>query len=156
MAYILLGIGVFLVGLSVVHWFVSADPKAVRQLLAKAGIAVLIVAALALIFTGRIGAAVLLLTLGAALTRFGPRQHSGRQGQSGPAGGDGRVARPVAGRMSADEALEVLGLSANASRDQIKAAHRKLITKLHPDHGGTADLAARVNDAKEVLLRRLK
>ncbi|MBX9740427.1 MAG: DnaJ domain-containing protein [Beijerinckiaceae bacterium] len=56
--------------------------------------------------------------------------------------------------MSEDEAYEVLGLQKSASRDEIARAHRALMKKLHPDHGGTTSLAARVNEAKDVLMRR--
>ena len=60
----------------------------------------------------------------------------------------------VTGAMSEDEAYEVLGLQKGATRDEITAAHRTLMKKLHPDHGGTTALAARVNEAKEILMRR--
>ena len=54
--------------------------------------------------------------------------------------------------MSREEALAVLGLSEGATGEEIKAAHRRLIQRMHPDVGGSADLAARINRAKDVLL----
>jgi hypothetical protein len=54
--------------------------------------------------------------------------------------------------MTRDEALAVLGLAEGASADEIRAAHRRLIQRMHPDVGGSADLAARINRAKDVLL----
>ena len=54
--------------------------------------------------------------------------------------------------MTHDEALAVLGLAEGATPDEIRAAHRRLIQRMHPDVGGTADLAARINRAKDVLL----
>ena len=54
--------------------------------------------------------------------------------------------------MTREEALAVLGLAEGAGEDDIKAAHRRLIQRMHPDVGGTADLAARINRAKDVLL----
>lgn len=54
--------------------------------------------------------------------------------------------------MTREEALAVLGLAEGASEEDIKAAHRRLILRTHPDAGGTADLAARINRAKDVLL----
>jgi len=54
--------------------------------------------------------------------------------------------------MSRDEALSVLGLAEGATAEEIRAAHRRLIQRVHPDVGGSADLAARINRAKDVLL----
>lgn len=54
--------------------------------------------------------------------------------------------------MTREEALAVLGLAEGASAEEIKAAHRRLIRRTHPDAGGTADLAARINRAKDVLV----
>jgi DnaJ homolog subfamily C member 19 len=57
--------------------------------------------------------------------------------------------------MSSSEAAKLLDVSLDATADAINAAHRRLIAKVHPDAGGSAELAARVNQARDVLLRRL-
>jgi hypothetical protein len=62
------------------------------------------------------------------------------------------AAEPRSGAMTRAEALEILGLAEGADEDTIRAAHRRLMRSAHPDQGGSAWLAARINAARDFLL----
>jgi hypothetical protein len=87
--------------------------------------------------------------LEAYLDRRFARWRDADQGQ-GEAGGRVRGG----GAMTRDKAYEILGLPESAGAEEIIRAHRALMKKFHPDHGGSTALAARINLAKDVLLNR--
>ncbi|MCA0401215.1 MAG: molecular chaperone DnaJ [Proteobacteria bacterium] len=61
-------------------------------------------------------------------------------------------AAPVSSEMREEEAYHILGLEPGASEEAVRAAHRTLIARFHPDRGGSTYLAAMVNRAKDVAL----
>jgi hypothetical protein len=71
-------------------------------------------------------------------------------GEAADGGGSGTAG----GSMDDATARSILGVGEDAGEAEIKAAHRRLMTKLHPDHGGTGFLATQINQAKDQLLNR--
>jgi len=82
------------------------------------------------------------------------REHADWRQQGGADGPHQTPPPPSSGgAMDKVEALAILGLEEGASVDDIKAAHRRLIQRLHPDRGGSTYLATRINEAKRLLLK---
>jgi hypothetical protein len=85
------------------------------------------------------------------LTSYLDRTHGEEWHGGGDTGEDRRPPRN-GGAMTRDEAWRVLGLSPDATEEEIRAAHRRLMKQAHPDHGGSDYLASKINEAKDVLL----
>ena len=64
----------------------------------------------------------------------------------------GSTAVPPSGPMSRQEAADILGVTKDASNEEIKAAHRRLIQRLHSDRGGSDYLATLINQAREIMI----
>ncbi|MFO1371648.1 MAG: DnaJ domain-containing protein [Candidatus Competibacteraceae bacterium] len=89
----------------------------------------------------------------AVLEAYLDRHHVGwRDYLRGAASGEQPSSSDQPRPMSRSEAYEILGLQPGASREEIQTAYRRLIQRLHPDRGGSAYLAARLNQARGVLL----
>lgn len=142
---LLLGAVVLLLLLGGMRAFERASIGSVRTLLvwiaALAGLSL----ALLLVLTGRAGAAL------GALVFLAPMLW--QRVQTPPRRPDGHSQSPSSGgRMTRQEAYEVLGLRPGASRADIQDAHRRLMRGAHPDAGGSDWLAARINQARDRLL----
>ena len=142
-------------------WVRRTNPGAVTKALRWAGLAGLVVLGGWLVLTGKLAG---LLAIGAGLAPWigramrlhavwkfvdGLRRRDGG-GQSAPPPPPHPPARQ--GPMSAAEAREVLGVAPDADVAAIRAAHRKLMQANHPDRGGSTWIAARLNQARDVLL----
>ena len=88
------------------------------------------------------------------LTAYLDRRGAGRREDAQQGANARQRAAPGSGKMSEEEAYQILGLEPGAGAEEIGRAYRTLMKKLHPDQGGPTYLAARINQAKEVLLRR--
>jgi DnaJ family protein C protein 19 len=157
MLWLLLGAVVLFLLLGGMRAFERASVTSIKALftwiLALGGLSL----ALLLILTGRGG-----IALG-ALTLFGPlvyqrwqaargRRIGGQPGGASSGPGARRSGAPRSGAMSREEAYEVLGLHPGASETEIREAHRRLMRGAHPDAGGSDWLAARINQARDILL----
>ena len=135
--------------------YTGANPRSLARGFRLSGGVLLALLTVALAVTGRVGYA-FFTGAGAWFLLFGTTPPWLRTyGASGPGPGQGRGSSglPRSGAMSRAEALKVLGLEEGASTEEIRAAHKRLILQIHPDKGGTNYLAAKINEAKDVLLR---
>ncbi len=149
MIWLLLGGAILLLLLGLMRGFARASVPDVKALLrwvaALGGISL----ALLLILTGRGGFALFAASL--VLPLFWDRWAARFFPPPGTTPGtDPPRARPTG--MTRDEALQILGLKPGATDADIKAAHRRLMATAHPDHGGSDWIAARLNQARDVLL----
>ncbi|MDR3529173.1 MAG: DnaJ domain-containing protein [Rhodopila sp.] len=145
MLWLLLGAVVLFLLMGGMRAFERASVTSIKSLLAWIAALGGLSLALLLILTGRGGIAV------GALAMFGPLLWQKWQASRGGRIGGG-APPPRSGAMSREEAYEVLGLHPGASKTEIREAHRRLMRGAHPDAGGSDWLAARINQARDILL----
>jgi len=160
MPYILSFVALLLLAFAGNRWIrnqlAKEDPVARRKGLIQAALMLAFVVIILLTVTGRlhwIGAVIAasipvvkyLLSIALRLLPFLGSRFRPSQTQNNAAPTD-------SSKMTQADALKVLGLNESADRDAIIEAHRQLMQKVHPDRGGSDDLAARINQAKDTLL----
>jgi hypothetical protein len=140
-----------------VRGFLKTAPRAFAGELRKGMLWLGLILLILLAATGRLGwlvpligaVTVGLVRLAPYLLQLLPVLHKLRRRDEGKA-----KSGSASGRMSREEAYQILGLAPGATREKIIEAHRRLIQKLHPDRGGSDYLAAKLNQAKDTLLGR--
>ena len=162
MTRIILLLAVIAIGL--ILWYKIANTPADkrRNLIFWTTVGVIIGTLVVLAATGRMH---WLYALGGAIAAFMPRVISAlrylplinrfRQQytqQKTQQSGQQSTGRANPGKMTAQQAREILGVKANATREEIVKAHKRMMQKVHPDRGGSDYLAAQINQAKDTLL----
>ena len=146
MHYVLLGLGIIVGIYGLYRFFLNANVKQIAALFTVGGFIAICAALFFLALTGRLPAALGLL---AALWPIGiSLWHKRVNKQANTSHTEAAIAP-----MSDKEALEVLGLDEGAQEKEIKDAYTKLMKKVHPDQEGSKWMAAKLNQAKETLLR---
>jgi Ca2+/Na+ antiporter len=160
----LIRIYLILIGIAIAYFGIRAFLKITPDVLARyIRILVLFVTGLAVLYltaTGRlnwlfalVGVAIaFLFRLMPVLLRYAPYLH--RLWSENKNTSQRHNKADTKSDMSIEEAYEVLDLKMGASEPEIIAAHRKLMQKIHPDHGGSNYLAAKINLARKILLKK--
>ncbi len=153
MIFLLLGCVSLLVLMAALGMFSRAQVADIKQFgvwVAAIG-GLLLATMLFLVGRGGIAIAALMMLGPLVWSWIGVGAPSGKLGVNPGAGKPGNGGR-TNGTMRRDEALEVLGLQSSATKADIQAAYVRLMRTAHPDRGGSDWLAARINQARDVLL----
>ena len=149
MGWLIIGCFIAALVFGAMVWYANTEVAKVKKALGSLALLGLLIVAIFLIISvarGNIGLLPLLVFLVPVARRI--------KGQGRPHGFSDKFRQNTASRstMSRAEAYEILGLKQGASEEDIKAAYRKLIANAHPDAGGSDWMAAKLNEAKQILL----
>lgn len=147
MPYLLLIFGLILGIYALYRFFISADIHQIKALMLAAVTITICLALFVMAVTGRLPAAIALIS---ALAPFILAWYTRRRAHQRANHEQTPHTRP----MDRAEALEVLGLSEDAGEDEIKSAYKSLMKKVHPDQQGSGWMAEKLNEAKDLLLKK--
>ena len=141
------------------RWWSKAPPDKAKKALIGGMLAALVIGGIALVVTGKLAGLLAILAglspwIGRAMRLHQMWQAVRRMtGRSPPATeAPSQPSPPADTAMTHAQAYEVLGLSPSATPDDIREAHRRLMRSAHPDAGGSTWIAARLNQARDILL----
>jgi hypothetical protein len=147
MPYLLLVIGLILGIFAMYRFFLRAEVREIKALVLAVLIITICMALFVLAVTGRLPAAIAIV---AALSPFIIGWFTKRRRASAYDRQVGDSGKP----MDEKEARRVLGVDENASEIEIKDAYKKLMKKVHPDQEGSQWMAEKLNEAKDLLLKK--
>lgn len=148
MPYLLLVIGLIIGIFALYRFFINANIEQIKSFFLASITITICVALFFMAVTGRLPAAIALVS---ALAPFVVAYYSKRMRQKK----HGDSSNPDTQKpMTRQEALEVLGLDENADEKAIKEAYKKLMKKFHPDQEGSDWMASKLNEAKDLLLKK--
>lgn len=142
MVYLLLGIGVIMAVLGLYRFLMKAPPREIKTLFLSAAAVGVALAALFMTVTGKLPAAIAILTAlwPIATSYMRMKKTAPPPSQNLP--------------LTKAEAYDVLGLKQGAGEEDIRAAHLRLMKKVHPDQKGSDWLAKKINAARDLLLNK--
>ncbi len=146
MPYILLAIGCLIGLYALYRFFLNADVRQIKALFLSASMVTLSLALFYMAISGRLVAALGLVVALTPVILSIFKQWRNENGETLDTTSETIKTRA--------DALEVLGLQDGANEKEIKAAYKKLMQKVHPDHEGSEWMAAKLNQARDLLLNK--